>query len=110
MTTQIIGGKKPCIWMEAGVIDFKICNKDFDCANCELDRAMSEAAADNVARRQADLQPRAKTASAVPWEERMHQRFGEQQKCQLMQTRHCHQCSFDELLAFSKDRKLYSRS
>ena len=28
----------------------------------------------------------------------MRQRFGEQQKCQLMQTRHCHQCSFDELL------------
>lgn len=28
----------------------------------------------------------------------MRQRFGGQQKCQLMQTRHCHQCSFDELL------------
>lgn len=98
MTNQITEGKKPCIWMEAGVIDFKICNKNFDCANCELDRAMTEAATDNLARRQADQQPRAKKANAVPWEEKMHQRFGEQQKCQLMKTRHCHQCSFDELL------------
>ena len=98
MANQITEGKKPCIWMEAGVIDFKICNKNFDCANCELDRAMTEAATDNLARRQADQPPRAKKAKAVPWEEKMHQRFGEQQKCQLMKTRHCHQCSFDELL------------
>ncbi|MCK9376515.1 MAG: hypothetical protein M0P73_10230 [Syntrophobacterales bacterium] len=96
MTDEITQGKKPCIWMEAGVIDFKICNKNFDCENCELDRAMSEAAADSLARQQAAQPPRAK--KAVPWEERMHRRFGEQQKCQLMQTRHCHQCSFDELL------------
>jgi glycine cleavage system H lipoate-binding protein len=99
MTTIFIDAKKPCIWMEAGVIDFKICNKDFDCENCELDRAMTEAAAQHVAwRQQADKRPQAKEAQVVPWEDKMRQRFGEQEKCQLMKTRHCHQCSFDELL------------
>ncbi|MFA4902173.1 MAG: hypothetical protein WC600_05445 [Desulfobaccales bacterium] len=98
MTNQITQGKKPCIWMEACVIDFKICNKNFDCANCEFDRAMTEAASDNLAGRQADQQPRAKKGHAAAWEKKMHQRSGEQPKCQLMKTRHCHQCSFDELL------------
>ena len=98
MTNQLAEGKKPCIWMEAGVIDFKICPKNFDCANCELDRAMTEAAGDNLAQRQADQEPRPKKADAVSWEQKMHQRFGELQKCQLMKSKHCHQCSFDELL------------
>jgi len=98
MTTRVIEAKKPCIWMEAGVIDFKICNKDFDCANCEFDRSMTEAAAQKLTWRQAEKSPDSKKAEAAPWEEKMRQRFGEQEKCRLMKTRHCHQCSFDELL------------
>ncbi len=39
--------------MEAGVVDFKICNHCFDCANCEFDQAMTAAAAQNQAMRQA---------------------------------------------------------
>jgi glycine cleavage system H lipoate-binding protein len=91
-------GKEPCIWMEAGVIDFKICNHNFDCPTCEFDRAMTEAAAHNLARLKAGGKPLGKKAPGVPWEEKMRQRFGGQRKCQLMTTKLCHQCSFDELL------------
>jgi hypothetical protein len=78
MKKKITEGKKPCIWMEASVIDFKICNKNFDCANCELDRAMTDAAAISLAQRQVDQQLLAKkTDATTPWEEKMHQRFGE---------------------------------
>ena len=42
MATNVSEGKKPCIWMEAGVIDYKICNHDFDCLSCDFDRAMTE--------------------------------------------------------------------
>jgi hypothetical protein len=39
--------------MEAGVIDFKICNHNFDCTNCEFDRAMTETAKRNLALKRA---------------------------------------------------------
>jgi glycine cleavage system H lipoate-binding protein len=84
--------------MEAGVIDYKICNKNFDCEHCELDQAMTAAAVDKLARRQAAKQARGKQVNAPAWEHKMHQRFGGQRKCQLMTTSLCHQCSFDELL------------
>jgi glycine cleavage system H lipoate-binding protein len=27
----------PCIWMDAGVIDYKLCDRNFDCENCPFD-------------------------------------------------------------------------
>ena len=45
MINEVSDGKKPCIWMEAGVVDFKLCNHCFDCATCEFDRAMTVVAA-----------------------------------------------------------------
>ena len=98
MAEKLILGKKPCIWMEAGVIDYKICNKDFDCEHCELDRAMTEAAVANLARLRAAQLPLKKKSQGDSWEDKMRQRFEGQEKCHLMKTRLCHECSFDELL------------
>jgi glycine cleavage system H lipoate-binding protein len=95
---QFSSSKKPCIWMEAGVIDFKVCDHDYDCSNCDFDRVMNKTANQNLARRLDDGQPGAKKVSEGYWEEKMYQHFGEQQKCELMETRHCYQCSYDELL------------
>jgi len=98
MANKVSEGKKPCIWMEAGVIDYKICNHDFDCLSCDFDRAMTETATGNLARLKADQPTVGKKAQGAPWEEKMRERFGKEQKCQLMMSRLCHQCSFDELL------------
>lgn len=98
MAKQFTEGKKPCIWMEAGVIDFKICDHDFDCRTCEFDRAMTESAAHQLALRKEGETPKGKKTAVVPWEEKMRQRFGGRQECLLMKTSHCHQCSFEELL------------
>jgi glycine cleavage system H lipoate-binding protein len=98
MVNKVTENKKPCLWMEAGVIDFKICNHNFDCATCEFDQAMSEAATHKLVKRQADQEPLGRKAKVVPWEEKMRQRFRGKQKCRLMLTRLCHECSFDELL------------
>jgi glycine cleavage system H lipoate-binding protein len=98
MAEKINTGKRPCIWMDAGVIDFKICDHDFDCRTCEFDWAMTESAAHHLARRQGTGPPGGRKAEAGPWEEKMQQRFGGHRKCHLMKTRLCHQCSFDELL------------
>jgi hypothetical protein len=32
-----------CVWMKASVINFKLCDKTYDCLNCAFDKAMSEA-------------------------------------------------------------------
>ena len=84
--------------MEAGVIDYKICNHDFDCLSCDFDRVMSETAAQHLTSRQSGEQPAGKKTDMPHWEGKMRQRFKGQPKCHLMQTQHCHQCSFDELL------------
>jgi len=109
MAKKLSEGKKPCIWMEAGVIDFKICNNNFDCPNCEFDRAMTETAAHNLALRKAGQQPLGKKANIVFWQDKMRQRSGLQQQCRHMITGRvpayfcannylCHRCSFDQLL------------
>ncbi len=109
MARKLTEGKKPCIWMEAGVIDYKICNNNFDCPNCEFDRAMTETAAQNLAQRKSGQQPRGKKANIVSWQEKMRERSGLQQQCRHMITGRvpayfcgnnylCNQCAFDQLL------------
>lgn len=29
-----------CIWMQAGMLDYRLCERSFDCENCPLDQAM----------------------------------------------------------------------
>lgn len=93
MVEKIIESKKRCIWMDAGVVQFKLCDKDFDCLSCQFDQAITESAT-----RQLAGKPAAQKEKTVPWEKKMHQRFGERRKCPLMKSNFCHQCSFDELL------------
>ncbi len=33
-------GEKPCIWMKAGVISYRMCTSNYDCKNCEFDQAI----------------------------------------------------------------------
>lgn len=35
-------GEKPCIWMKAGVIAYRMCTRDYDCKNCEFDQALMD--------------------------------------------------------------------
>jgi glycine cleavage system H lipoate-binding protein len=32
---------QPCIWMSAGLVAYKLCDRDFDCEHCPLDAALS---------------------------------------------------------------------
>jgi glycine cleavage system H lipoate-binding protein len=33
-------GEVACVWMTAGVLGFRLCDREFDCATCPLDRAL----------------------------------------------------------------------
>jgi glycine cleavage system H lipoate-binding protein len=98
MAERVMESKKSCIWADAGVVQFKLCDSDYDCQSCEFDRAMTESATQHLARRRISEGPRAQRVRTVPWEDKMRQRFGERRRCQFMQSNLCHQCSFDELL------------
>ena len=37
-----------CVWMRAGVINFRLCDYDYDCYNCPFDNAMISAMSDNI--------------------------------------------------------------
>ena len=32
-----------CIWMKAGVVNFRLCDSGYDCNNCAFDKAMEKA-------------------------------------------------------------------
>ncbi|MGB7055394.1 MAG: hypothetical protein WBE28_08760, partial [bacterium] len=36
------GEIKPCIWMKAGVIQYRMCTQNYDCKNCEFDKSLTE--------------------------------------------------------------------
>ncbi|MCL4501267.1 MAG: hypothetical protein M1438_05350 [Deltaproteobacteria bacterium] len=78
MSEQFTEGKKPCIWMEAGVVDFKICHQCFDCGNCEFDRAMTAVAAQNLSLREACELTLDQPDRILPLKQKLRQRSFEQ--------------------------------
>lgn len=34
--------EKPCIWMKAGVVAYRMCTRNYDCKNCEFDQAITD--------------------------------------------------------------------
>ena len=102
------GGEK-CIWMEAGVIDYKLCNNYNDCHSCTFDKAMRATADKNAQARVQGLEPKGKKAQIVPWQEKMQKRTYLQRKCRHYLTGRapfrlcpydfeCHKCQFDQML------------
>jgi glycine cleavage system H lipoate-binding protein len=101
--------KKQCLWMEAGVIDYKICEHNLDCNTCKFDRSMQQTAAANLALFKAGQTPKGKKGKIIPWQDKMRQRSGLQQQCRHMLTHRvpvyfcgnnydCHRCPFDQML------------
>lgn len=101
--------KKHCVWMEAGVIDYKICDNNYDCTTCTFDRAMKKTAEANLALMRAGQTPQGKKGKIIPWQEKLRQRAGLQQQCRHMLTGRvpayfcgnnydCNHCPFDQML------------
>jgi glycine cleavage system H lipoate-binding protein len=102
-------GDAQCIWMEAGVIDYKLCNNYLNCHTCSFDRAMKETADKNVLARMEGREGAGKKAHIIPWQEKMKHAYGQNRKCRHTLTGRaplrlcpydfeCHSCSFDQML------------
>ena len=35
--------EKECVWMRAKVVNFKLCDREYDCGGCHFDKAMKTA-------------------------------------------------------------------
>jgi glycine cleavage system H lipoate-binding protein len=82
----------PCLWMAAGVVNFKNCNNFYDCATCKYDRGMSQ---------------QVQKGKQISWQDAMRRKPGLQRKCRHSLTRRiagrvcpydyrCAGCDFDQ--------------
>ena len=60
----------PCIWMQAGVVEFKNCNNFYDCTTCKYDTGMNK---------------RVEAKKQISWQSAMRKRSGLEREC-----RHSH--------------------
>ena len=104
-------GKKKCIWMEAGVVSYKLCDNNFDCQTCSYDHGMQQ----KVARQRATMSTVPQVAEAIPeeftptWVEQMMRLPAHRRKCRYMLTGdvdrkicpnayECGNCAFDQMM------------
>lgn len=110
-------GEDRCIWMEAGVLDYKLCNNNYNCHTCAFDKAMKETADENTRARTLGLEPTGKKAHIVTWQEKMKQRQGLERRCRHTVTGRaplrlcpydyeCGSCMFDQMLEDSFELQL----
>jgi glycine cleavage system H lipoate-binding protein len=113
-------GEEKCIWMEAGVIDYKLCNYYYNCAACPFDKAMKQTADKNAAVRLQGLEPTGKKANIISWQDKMKKRPGLQRECRHALTGRttfrlcpyefeCHTCEFDQMLEDSWQMQIPGR-
>lgn len=92
-----------CIWMKAGIVNFRLCDNAYDCNSCPFDRSMT-----NAMNREAA----AETGTAIPlWSQYLRERYrGAARPCRHALTGRaeapkictlnyeCYHCAYDQLL------------
>jgi len=92
-----------CIWMKAGVINFRKCDNNFDCSTCPFDRGMRKAMEIESSQDTSVIAPRWVThlkekyaGPSRPCRHTLTGRFSAPKICTL--NYECHHCSFDQML------------
>ncbi len=72
----------PCIWMQAGVVEFKNCNNYYDCTTCKYDLGMEK---------------KASQGRQMTWQDAMRRRSGLERVCRHSLTNRIakRQCAYD---------------
>lgn len=92
-----------CIWMKAGVVNFRQCDNNYDCSSCPFDKGMRKAMG---------IEEDLKTEQAAPeWVELLQKKYqGASRPCRHALTGRvdapkicvlnyeCHHCAFDQML------------
>lgn len=103
-------GRKKCVWMEAGVVSYKLCDNNYDCATCVYDQAMQTKVARQKERMTASVPVEtAPEKFTQTWVEKMLALPASQRKCRYMltgevdrklcpNTYECGNCAFDQMM------------
>lgn len=104
----IPSGERKCIWMEAGVVSYKLCNNNYQCSTCEYDMAMSNKAM-QTKERAAESTTISRKKEIVEWMEEFRNLPSDQRKCRYMlmgdvsykicpNSFRCGDCTFDQMM------------
>lgn len=103
-------GKKKCVWMEAGVVSYKLCDNNYDCSTCVYDQGMQlKVARQKEAVRAVPQEASGSEKFTETWVEKMMQLPASQRKCRYMITGEivrkvcpnsyeCGNCAFDQMM------------
>ena len=100
-------GERKCIWMDAGVVSYKLCTSQFQCNICEFDAAMSNRAKQSKAENYKPTTGYKK--EIVEWMEEFKHLGADQRKCRYMlmgevsykicpNSFRCGECTFDQMM------------
>jgi len=98
-STRLTIEKQPCIWMNAGVVNYKLCDMNYDCMNCKFDKGMSKKLA-----KESTLK-----GVGTNWRQVFNELPEERRLCRHMLNGHveykvcgnnfmCHKCEFDQMI------------
>lgn len=102
-------GKKKCVWMEASVVSYKLCDYNFDCSTCVYDHGMQDKVARHKEKAVTLQIAAAPDKLTETWVEKMMQLPANRRKCRYMITGEvgrkicpsayeCGTCSFDQMM------------
>jgi glycine cleavage system H lipoate-binding protein len=73
--------RRPCIWMQAGVVVHKFCSVDYNCPACRFDKIMQQIAAENKAARRTGKPLEGRRGDVVLWMDKMRELPQRRQPC-----------------------------
>lgn len=102
-------GKRKCIWMEAGVVSFKLCDNNYDCPTCAYDHAMQSRAEEARVQQPPAAVEASRERFTETWVQKMMQLPASRRKCRYMLTGEvsskicpnayeCGNCAFDQMM------------
>jgi len=102
-------GKKKCVWMEASVVSYKLCDYNFDCSTCVYDHGMQDKVARHKEKAVTLQIAAAPDKLTETWVEKMMQLPANRRKCRYMITGEvgrkicpsayeCGTCSYDQMM------------
>jgi len=92
---QVVEDK--CIWMKAGIVNFRLCDNAYDCNNCPFDLGMRKTMNLNT--------PSQAQKDSPGWVEYLRERYrGSSRPCRM--NYECYHCSYDQMLDEEDNNRL----
>ena len=102
-------GERKCIWMDSGVVSYKLCTNQFQCFKCEFDQAMSNRAEKDRLKAKENIAVITPKKSIVKWMDEFRNLPADQRKCRYMlmgEVSHkicpnsfrCGECTYDQMM------------